>query len=227
MNQVLSSDHVFISFTYWCLRKVFGPIIKLILIKEAKGIEFIPHSGPAVLAFNHQSFFDFICFAAVSPRNIHFLTAEKFFEHWLWNILMRITGQIKVERLAHDKSSVHLSVARHVRRGTLIGIFPEGTRSPFREEMLKAFTGVAKYALLHHVPIIPIGIIGTYDIMSKHDKSARMKKIVRIHVGEPLHFKEYHSKDHSAEICTYVTEKVIKQISILSGKKYPHYESKL
>jgi len=223
----MNSDHLFIAVIYWILRKVIGFPIRLFLINKTNGLSNIPKKGSGILAFNHQSFFDFLCFAAVTPRNIHFLSAEKFFEHKLWRIVMVLTGQIKVERNSHEKIGLYESIQKHVLKGTLIGIFPEGTRSPHKEEMLKAFTGVAQFALKHHIPIIPVGIIGTYSVMAKHDSKPHIKKIVDINIGLSLNFQEYHGKDNDKEICLYVTEKVMKELEKLSGKKYRHYESKL
>jgi 1-acyl-sn-glycerol-3-phosphate acyltransferase len=137
---------------------------------------------------------------------------------------MRITGQIKVDRKMHEKSSVYLSVKKHIEKGTLIGIFPEGTRSPHKNEMLKAFTGVAQFALRHGVPIIPVGITGTYEILSLYDKRPNLKKIVGIHIGAPLHFQIHHGKDSDKGVCLIVTERVIKEVEKLSGKTYHHYE---
>ncbi len=227
MASIFDSDHPFIAFTYYFLRKIVGAVIRLFLIKRVIGLSNFPVNQPAIIAFNHQSFFDFICFAAISPRNIHFLSAEKFFEHPLWKFLMMFTGQIRVDRNQHDKHELHERVSRHVKRCQLIGIFPEGTRSPHREEMQKAFTGVAIFALRHHIPIVPVGIRGTYDVMSRHDKWPKIKRVVEIHIGEPLHFSQHHDKDSDKDICVYVTEVVMKELEKLSGKRYPHYESKL
>jgi 1-acyl-sn-glycerol-3-phosphate acyltransferase len=221
---MLKSDHPFISFTYWACRSFIGPIIRLLFIKKVTGLANIPSKGPAILAFNHQSFFDFISFAAIAPRNVHFLAAEKFFERWPWFFLMSITGQIKVNRRSTDKSTMHNDIKNHISKGKLIGIFPEGTRSPHEMEMLKAFTGVAKFCLKYHVPVVPIGISGTYSIMSKHDKLFRLKKIVRIDVGHPLYFHEYHDLHENEVICRQITENVMREIEKLSGKKYSHYE---
>ena len=81
MNGITRSDHPLIGICYWILRKIFGPVVRLLLIRRVGGLANIPKSGSAILAFNHQSFFDFICVPAIAPRNIHFLAAEKFFEH--------------------------------------------------------------------------------------------------------------------------------------------------
>lgn len=225
MSISFASDHPLVAVNYWFLRKISRPIVRLFLVKEITGLKNIPYKGSAILAFNHQSFFDFICTAAVMPRNIHYLSAEKFFEHRWWRKLMVTTGQIKVERNVSDKSSVHEMVARHVDKGTLIGIFPEGTRSPHPKEMLKAFTGVAQFALKHHVPIIPIGIQGTFEVMGKNDRRPKIKRIVKINIGSQLYFDNYHDRHDDKISCVYVTERVIKEIEKLSGKIYPHYES--
>jgi 1-acyl-sn-glycerol-3-phosphate acyltransferase len=224
MISKIKTDHPIISLTYYILRKFIGIPVRWFLIKEVSGINNIPKNESVILAFNHQSFFDFICFAAISPRNVHFLSAEKFFSHPLWKILMTLTGQIRVNREDHDKNEVHESVERHVKKGALIGIFPEGTRSPHEYEMLKMFNGVAKYALQHRIKIIPVGIRGTYNVMSKHDNFPNISKSVSIHIGEPLDFGEHHHKHSDKIICTYVTETVVKSIEKLSLKRYPHYE---
>ncbi|MCF7865092.1 MAG: 1-acyl-sn-glycerol-3-phosphate acyltransferase [Candidatus Pacebacteria bacterium] len=211
-------------FTYFFLRKALKPIIKGIWVKKVTGLENIPKKGAALFALNHQSFFDFLTFSVVANRNVHFLAAEKFFKSFFWKPIMLLTGQIKVDRTVSDKSHVHATVAEHLRLGTLLAIFPEGTRSPHEFEMLKAYTGIARYALEHHVPIIPVGIVGAEKVQSKHSPKLLFKKVIEIHIGEPLHFNEHWDKHTDKEICTIVTEKVIKKIEKLSGRKYPHYE---
>ena len=183
----------------------------------------IPLKGGVILAMNHQSYFDFLCLAAISPRNIHFLAAEKFFNHWLWKHLMRVTRQVRVDRKANDKSEVHRAIHDHLESKRIVGIFPEGTRSPHEHEMLRAFTGVAQYSLAKKVPIVPIGLRGTFNVMSVHDKKPRFIKTVEIHIGEPVHFTEYHSRNDLTHIdYRAVTHGVMQRISVLSNKKYLH-----
>lgn len=54
------SDTVPIKLTYFLIRKIFGPIVRLIWVKKVVGLENIPKKGPVLVAFNHQSYFDFI-----------------------------------------------------------------------------------------------------------------------------------------------------------------------
>ncbi len=75
----IPKHNIMSSITYFVIRKIVSPIIRIIWIKKIVGMENIPKWGPAIIAFNHQSYFDFICFIAVSPTNIHFYTLRIFY----------------------------------------------------------------------------------------------------------------------------------------------------
>lgn len=212
----------YVNYTYFLIKVIFSPVVKHLLIKDVVGINNIPKNGPAIIAFNHQSYLDFICFIAVCPRPIHYLSAEKFFYHSVWKHLMKLTGQIKVHRVDHDKTRLHITVFDHLKNNKIIGIFPEGTRCGHPSDMLHAFTGVAKYAIEGMVPVIPVGIKGAFEVMSKHQHKPDIKKIISFHIGEPIHFTEHHGKEVSEEDLRNSTDKVMIQISKLSGKNYNH-----
>ncbi|MBU2545360.1 1-acyl-sn-glycerol-3-phosphate acyltransferase, partial [Patescibacteria group bacterium] len=127
---------------YSVLKGVLSPLIRKIWIDKIEGLENIPKDGPIIIASNHQSYFDFLCFIAASPRKVHYLAAEKFYKSRMWRPVMNLTGQIKVERVSHDKKGVHDKVYSALDQGRVIGIFPEGTRSA-NGEIQKPFTGVA------------------------------------------------------------------------------------
>ncbi len=215
-------DNLFLQFAYSFIRLTLGTLVRLIWVKKVEGIENIPRKGAAIVAFNHQSYFDFLCFISISPRKIHFLSAEKFFTHPLWGPLVKMTQQIKVDRKNHDKGDLHETIFAHLEHGKMIGIFPEGTRSPHENEMLYAFTGVAQYALRGNVPVLPVGVKGTYDIMAKHDKKPKFKKIVTIHIGTLMHFPEYSHSKLDKKTFRLITDKVMLEIASLSGRNYSH-----
>ncbi|OGZ27200.1 MAG: hypothetical protein A2365_00845 [Candidatus Nealsonbacteria bacterium RIFOXYB1_FULL_40_15] len=202
---------------YPVLRGLLGPLVKGIWIEEIEGLENIPKEGPAIIASNHQSYFDFLCFTAVCPRKVHYLAAEKFYKSNMWRPIMNLTGQIKVERESHDKTGVYEAVYSALNQGMLIGIFPEGTRSG-DGEIQKPFTGVAKFALTANVPILPVGIIGTYDIMSRNNKRPNFRAKAKIKIGEPMYFTGYSNPtDNDYRL---VTDTVMKRIADLAGKQY-------
>ena len=200
---------------------ILSPIIKILWIKKVEGIHHIPKHGPVIIASNHESYFDFICFYAVSPRKIQYLAAEKFYSSKFWKPLMVATGQIKVERVKGDKKSVHEKVHYVLKNEGMLGIFPEGTRSR-SGEMGKAFTGVTKFALETKVPIIPVGIDGTYNILPPHKKFPNFKKC-KIIISEPIYHHEHFDKEHTEELLRKLTDDLMKLIAFLFGKEYKHH----
>ncbi len=219
----MKSHSTLAKYSYKVVRAILGPIIRIIWVKSHVDTHhIIKHKGGGIIAANHQSFFDFLCLVAVTKRNIHFLSAEKFFSHRVWKTLMISTGQIKVERNATDKSPVHEIVKKHLQKNHLVGIFPEGTRSKSDVEMLKAYTGVARYALEHDVPVIPVGIRGAHHIHNKDSKKLIYKKNVDVVVGEAMYFGEFKDQYKNPEVLEKVTKAVMDQIALLSGKTYPY-----
>lgn len=219
----MKSHSTLTSYTYKITRFLLSPIIRLTWVKSHINTHHIKnHKHGGIVAANHQSFFDFLCLVAVADRNIHFLSAEKFFTHKVWRILMLATGQIKVERETHDKSYVHTAVKIHLEKKDLIGIFPEGTRSKSPTDMLKAYTGVARYALEHKVPVIPVGIKGAHEIHNKDSKGLVFKKNIEIIVGEPMSFLHIEADITNRDILEDVTTQIMREIARLSGKTYPH-----
>ncbi len=217
-------DSPIIHVTYWIIKQTLGRIVKIIWVKEVYGLENMPKDGPLIVAFNHQSFFDFLSFVSVSKRKIHYLSAEKFFSHPLWSPLVKLTGQIKVERQEHDKTELHRLVYHHLGSNKVIGIFPEGTRSPHPSDMLPAFTGVAEFALRGKVKVLPVGIKGAYEIMPKEAKYPAFKKLITIHIGKPMDFSEYHNSKMDRKTYRTVTNKIMFEIATLSGRNYNHYD---
>lgn len=216
-------ETLIVKLAYSFIKRVFGPLVRYFWIERVEGLENIPKKGPIIIASNHQSYFDFICFIAVSPRRIHYLAAEKFYKSRFWRPLMNLTGQIKVDRTQHDKSEVYQTVHSVLEQGQVIGIFPEGTRSP-DGEIKKPFTGVAKFALKEKVPVVPVGLIGTYEIMSRYDKFPKFKKETVIKIGKPLYFQEYYDKENNDGQLKEVTDKIMLNIATLAGKKYLYKE---
>ncbi|MGE5392647.1 MAG: lysophospholipid acyltransferase family protein [Candidatus Saccharibacteria bacterium] len=212
-------------FLYMLLRKIAAPLIRFLWLSEVEGLHNIPKEGPVIIALNHESYFDFLCISAVLDRRLHFLAAEKFFDSRLWRPLMRVTGQIKVNRKHPDKSKVFEQVYYALEDGRAIGIFPEGTRS-HDGKLQKAYSGVGRIALTAKAPIVPVGLIGTYEIMSRHDKFPKLKK-AKIKIGEPMHFKEFHDINHDESHYRHVTDTVMNKIGEMVNEAYPQEETKV
>lgn len=203
------------------LRYLVAPLIRKIWIKDVEGLEHIPKKGPVIIASNHESYFDFICFWAISPRRVQYLAAEKFYKSKFWKPIMIATGQIKVERQKKDKKGVHKQAHYILKNEGMLGIFPEGTRSR-SGEIGKTYTGVMKFALEAKVPIVPVGMVGTYNILPPHKKMPKLRRC-KVIIKEPIYHHEHFNKEHTEELLRKLTDDLMLLIAGLIGKEYKHH----
>jgi len=152
---------------------------------EIAGEENLP-DGPAVYMANHVSHFD--VFALLGRLNIQFrwTVKKELFSIPLLGLAMRKTGYILIDRSNHEKALSSLKdAADKIAGGTSIVMFPEGTRScdgtlqyPFKK-------GGFHLASQSGVPIVPITVIGSRDILPKHGMKITPGKIT-LNIGKPI-----------------------------------------
>ena len=170
---------------------------------EFDGLENIPETGPAILVFNHRSYFDPIVMGVViakTGRNVRGLGKKEVFDVPLVGRLMKASGGIRVDRGTGSDEPLDAAIAA-VEAGELLMVAPEGTipRGPaFFDPELKGRWGAARIAAATRVPVIPIGLWGTEKVWPR---SARLPKFsltdrptVTASVGPPVELK-YRSPD--------------------------------
>lgn len=127
------------------------------------GASWVPWTGPAIVAANHVSALDGIALAAVVSerrrRVTRYLVAAEFFERWTVGWALRAFRQIPLRRGERDAAALEEAVAT-VRRGALVGIFPEG-RVGDGAGLQPGRRGVARIAVAAGTPVVPTGIWGT------------------------------------------------------------------
>ena len=151
------------------------------------GSEHVPREGGAVMASNHTGYLDFT-FAGLaarpSRRLVRFMCKDEIFDHPVAGPLMRGMKHIPVDR---DAGAESFRVALEaVRRGEVVGIFPEATIS--RSFELKDFkSGAPRLAMDGGVPLIPTVLWGTQRMMTKgRPRDFSRGKAVTILVGTPI-----------------------------------------
>lgn len=154
---------------------------------QLSGTEHIPRSGGALLALNHISYVDFILggFAAQpSKRLVRFMAKRETFDHPISGPIMRSLHHISVDR-EDGVHSMHEAVD-YLRRGEVVGIFPEATISrSFEIKELKS--GATRIAAEAGVPLVPVVLWGTQRLFTKdHPRDLGRGKTIAIRVGEPL-----------------------------------------
>jgi 1-acyl-sn-glycerol-3-phosphate acyltransferase len=158
--------------------------------REVEGIGHIPDEGGAVLAITHFGYLEFALVEwatwLANRRRIRFMAKKGAFRGWPLGALMRNMKHIPVDRAAG--SGAYAEAVAALRRGELIGVFPEGTVSrSFEVQRLKA--GAARLAQEAGVPLIPIAVWGGHRILTKGARG-RMRDRFGVHVhfavGSPL-----------------------------------------
>ena len=99
---------------------------------------------------------------------------------------------------------------KYLKNNEPVGIFPEGHRTK-DGKLQKARKGVARLAVDSKVPVVPIGIVGSYEIWPKGKKLPTLKKC-SVHIGKPLYFKT-HDPDK-------ITKKIMQEIAKLTNQEY-------
>jgi 1-acyl-sn-glycerol-3-phosphate acyltransferase len=207
---------------FWFLMKyVFlGPILRLLYRPKVVGLENIPAEGPAILAANHQSFLDDLLLPLVVPkRKVVFLAKADYFEKWYLRWFFKGANVIPVRRENASAAEAALNTGvKALRDGNLVGIFPEGTRSPdFR--LYRGKTGMARMALEAQVPVIPVAILGTFEAMPYDKRFPRPGK-TELRFGKPLTFERFFDRPADRFVLRSVTDEIMYEIMMLSGQEY-------
>jgi 1-acyl-sn-glycerol-3-phosphate acyltransferase len=151
------------------------------------GLEHLPRTGGVVVAVNHISYVDFIYGGlpvVETGRKPRFMAKRELFDHRVSGPVMRTLRHIEVDRADGEAS---LAVAlEYLRRGEVVGIFPEATISRAMEiKPLK--TGAARIATAAAVPLVPVVLWGTQRLMTKdRDKDLSRGKAITVSVGPPV-----------------------------------------
>ena len=210
---------------YWVMKTIFiGPVVNLLFRPWVKGMNNIPESGPAVLVSNHLSFSDSIFLPLAVPRPVSFLAKSDYFngkgiKGKLTAAFFRLANQLPMDRSGGAASASSLKAGVDVlENGGLLGIYPEGTRSP-DGRLYRGKTGVAKLVLSTGVPVIPVAMIGTDKVQPIGRRIPNIRRIGII-VGEPMDFSRYAGLENDRFIQRSVTDEIMYELMRLSGQEY-------
>jgi 1-acyl-sn-glycerol-3-phosphate acyltransferase len=210
---------------YWILKNgLLGPLLRTVFRPWVRGAENIPKSGPAIVVCNHVSFVDSVFLPLVLPRQMSFLAKSDYFtgkgiKGFFVRTFMIAAGQLPIDRTGGKASEASLNTGlRVISEGRLLGIYPEGTRSP-DGRMYRGRTGVARMVLEAQVPVIPTAVVGTRDVMPLGAKMPKVKRVGVI-VGKPLDFSRFHGMDGDRFVLRAITDEITYEMNRLSQQEY-------
>jgi 1-acyl-sn-glycerol-3-phosphate acyltransferase len=184
-----------------------------------EGLEHVPASGPAVIAGNHLSFIDSFVLGLALPRPLYYLGKSDYWESARTRWLVAGAGVVPVYRDGGDRGEGSLRAGvQLLQRGDLLGIYPEGTRSP-DGRLYRGKTGPVRMALEAGAPVVPFGIIGS-DVAMPQDRRVIRRAPITLRFGRPIDLSRYHDRRTDPLVLRSATDEVMYEIMLLSGQEY-------
>lgn len=208
---------------YWFFKALLWIPIQIVGPSRVTGAKNVPKSGGVVLAGNHISYAETVLIPANLHRRVTFPAKAEAFNHkslggraldWF----LRAIGQVPMDRSGGRASAASMGEAGHVlESGGVLGIFPEGTRSP-DGRMYKGRTGMARLVLQYGVPVVPVASVGTEFVRGPFG-IPRVRN-ARISYGKPLDFTPWADRAQDREVLRWVTDRTMAEVQKMSGQRY-------
>ena len=209
---------------YWLVKAILTPILRILFRPGSRASKTFRRparrSSPATTCRSRTR-----CSCRSScPRKITFLAKSDYFtgrglKGWLTRQFFSGAGQVPVDRSGGRASAAAITTAMRVLgEGKLLGIYPEGTRSP-DGRLYRGKTGVARMALESGVPVIPVAMIGTYEIQPPGKMIPKIKR-AGVRIGKPLDFSRYAGMSTDRFVLRSVTDEIVYELMQLSGQEY-------
>ena len=177
---------------YQLWRRLLKLVAVLVYRVGYSGRENIPASGGVLIVSNHQSHFDPPLVGIGSRRQMNYVARRTLFQIPLFGRFIHSVGAIPIDREGIGLSGIKESL-KLLKRGEMVLIFPEGTRTadgeiaPFRP----GFTAIAARS---NAAILPVAIDGAFQVWPRTKKFPGFGKI-RVYYGEPIPHAEIAGRD--------------------------------
>ncbi len=208
---------------YWFLKYVaIGPLATVVFRPQAEGVENVPRTGAAILASNHLSAADWVFMPMQLRRRVTFLAKAEYFtgtgvKGFLQRAFFSGAGQVPIDRSSASAAEDAIRTGiRILRAGKLLGIYPEGTRSP-DGRLFRGKIGVARMALETGVPVVPVAMV--YE---KRDLPLIGRHLPKVTVtfGRPLDFSRYEGLAGDRFVERSITDEIMYEVMTMSGQEY-------
>ncbi len=192
-------------------RGMIYPIFRWLLPVKFIGFEGVNKSGGYILCANHTSMSDPLFMATAFKRQINFMAKAELFKIPILSQIISAAGAFAVERGQGDMSAIERA-ENVIKRGHILGIFPEGTRHKSGPPH-KAKSGIAYIAMNTRADILPISFYreGKFNIFKK----------TTVRCGEVIPFGELYDETASDRTnLKNISSRVTKEITELWEKKH-------
>jgi 1-acyl-sn-glycerol-3-phosphate acyltransferase len=204
------------------------PPLKLWFNWRREGMEHIPAEGPALVACNHTSYFDPLAHAYMiheARRRPRFLAKSELYDNWFLRQALSGVRQIPVYRGTGSRAPVE-AAAKALADGEVVMIYPEGTVTTNPDHTpMEGRTGVARLTLATAVPVVPIAVWGSHNVLQKGGrKGLTFGRPIWLQAGAPLDFSASADTPEDPVVLRKVTDAVMAEVSRLVAdlrSRYP------
>ena len=210
---------------YWLAKWTLGATLRLVFRPRVVGLENVPTKGPAIIASNHLSFSDSFFAPLVIPgRKVTFMAKAEYFNRkgvkgWFSRVFFKSIGQLSVDRSGGKASAAGLRTGLEaLQAGELLGIYPEGTRSP-DGRLYRGRTGIARMVLESGVPVVPCAMVNTDRLQPPGQVVPKLVQ-PEVRFGKPLDFSRYAGMESDRLVLRAITDEIMYELLRLSGQEY-------
>lgn len=198
------------------------PVLQRITFRDWTGMENIPRDGGFVAASNHISnmdHFPLAHFLVAAGRAPHYLAKSSLFKPPVVRQILHGTGQIPVYRGTSQATSALSAATEALERGACVCVYPEGTitREPDFWPMVGK-SGAARLALESGVPLVPLAIWGTREMMWPYkDKVPKLlpRKLIHVAAGPAINLDDLRDGPVDSQKLRTATVRLMDEITTL------------
>lgn len=182
-----------------------------------EGMENLKGEGPYIFMSNHQGSYDIFVLLGHLPFQFKWLAKKELFSIPFLGWAMAAAGYISIDREGTRETVEAMNkAAEKIRDGMSVVIFPEGSRSP--DGTIQPFKkGGFTLAIKSKVPIVPLALTGSREIMPKERLTASSGEI-RIRMGRPIETIQHSMKDKK-DLMEKVRQTILENFRLISREK--------
>lgn len=199
-------------FHYHFLHIIARLLLKSLFKFQVFGVENVPSTGGVLLMSNHASYVDPVFLGAAVGRNLNYMARSTLFKPGLIECFLLNMNAFPVHLGAPDRKAIRRAL-QLLEDGNLLLIFPEGTRT-VDGTLGKAQVGVGLIAYRTEVPVVPVFMRGTQDVLPRGAKMLKPAKVT-VSFGKPLNMGYYRKCEASREVYTKIGEEIMARIAEL------------
>ena len=182
------------------IKGILHGLLRIVYRIKITGKENIPQEGACIMAANHIHALDPAVIVLTNKRAVRYMAKEELYKNPVLKWLAKIFGIFPVKRNGKDIEAIKTSL-RVLKSGEVLGIFPEGTRNGMAKGK-KVKTGAVLIAMKANVPIIPVGISGTFKPFCK----------IRVNYGKPIEYSKYKEEEQDKDLAEKLTDEMMEKI---------------